>query len=457
MSEQDVLVPDIGDFDDVDVIEVLVANGDTVNEEDSLITLESDKASMDVPSPYSGKIKEVMIKSGDKVSQGSKILRMEVAEKPGATEKPSATKSSQSQDSQQQPSASNRDKQSAQSAAQDPQSTPATPVSAAQTPAPTPPVATTQQGEFRPPPLEAVDEEAFSDAYASPSVRRYARQLGADLGQISGSGPKNRILKQDVQQFVKSRLAAPHTGAGLPAPASVDFSKFGETHTRPLSRIQKIAAANLHRNWVSIPHVTQFDEADITELEAFRKQQKAAAEKQDIKLTLLPFIVKACATALKAFPDFNASLHPDGAQLIVKKYIHIGIAVDTDEGLLVPVVRDVDRKGVYEIARELMQLSQKARDKKLSPGDMQGASFSISNLGGLGGTSFTPIINAPEVAILGVSRSDTKPVYRDGEFQPRLMLPLSLSYDHRVIDGAKAARFASHLSALLSDMRKVLL
>ena len=255
----------------------------------------------------------------------------------------------------------------------------------------------------------------------------------------------------------KSRLTSPQTSFGLPSMPKVDFSRFGEIETRPLSRIQKISATNLQRNWVSIPHVTQFDEADITDLEAFRKQQKALAEQQDIKLTMLPFLMKACAAALKALPDFNASLHPDGEQLILKKYIHIGIAVDTDEGLLVPVVRDADKKGIFDIARELMELSQKARDKKLSPSDMQGACFSISNLGGIGGTAFTPIINAPEVAILGVSRSEIKPVYRDGEFQPRLMLPLSLSYDHRVIDGAKAARFSSHLCELITDMRKVLL
>jgi pyruvate dehydrogenase E2 component (dihydrolipoamide acetyltransferase) len=441
LSEQEVLVPDIGDFKDVEVIDVLVAKGDSVQQEDALITLESDKATMDVPSPFTGKITNVVIHTGDKVSEGSKILTLDASET-SAAEKPPEAKQPESKPSKAPPAQ------------------PARSVEAPKTEQPTAEKAgePSHPHDYRPPPLEPVDEKNFDKAHASPSVRRFARELGADLGQIQGSGPKSRILKEDVQAYVKSRLSAPSgAGFGLPSMPEVDFSKFGATETKSLSRIQKISSTNLHRNWVTIPHVTQFDEADITDLEAFRKQQKAVAEKQDIKLTLLPFLMKACAAALKAFPDFNASLHPNGEQLIVKKYIHIGVAVDTADGLLVPVVRDVDKKGVFELARELMELSEKAREKKLSPGDMQGACFSISNLGGIGGTAFTPIINAPEVAILGVSRSETKPVYQDGEFQPRLILPISLSYDHRVIDGAKAARFSTFLCDLITDMRKVLL
>lgn len=429
MGSREVLVPDIGDFEDVEVIDVLVSEGDNIKEEDPLITLESDKASMDVPSPYSGKIINLTVKSGDKVSQGSKLLTMEVEEKSQGGNKPEPREA----ESPPREQARNRESK----------------------PAELPPA---QELRYRPPPLEPVNEHEFAKAHASPSVRRFARELGADLGRIEGSGPKGRILKQDVQAYVKYRLAVPQgEGFSLPEMPEVDFSKFGETQTRPLSRIQKISAANLQRNWITIPHVTQFDEADITDLESFRKQQAQLCKQQDIKLTLLPFIMKACIAALKTFPDFNASLHPGGEHTILKKYLHIGVAVDTKDGLVVPVVRDADKKGVLELARELMELSQKARDGKLSPNDMQGASFSISNLGGIGGTAFTPIINAPEVAILGVSRSAVKPIYRNGEFQPRLMLPLSLSYDHRVIDGAKAARFSARLCELLEDMRKVLL
>jgi pyruvate dehydrogenase E2 component (dihydrolipoamide acetyltransferase) len=388
---------------------------------------------MDVPSPYRGKVKDVSVKNGDKVSQGSKILILEIADKDAGEKNP-------------QTPAPEKDKE-----------TEPLEESAIQQPDKEANKESLQKQEYRPPPLEPVDEKAFAKAHASPSVRRFARELGADLGQIQGSGPKNRILKEDVQHYVKSRLSAPQTGFSIPPMPAVDFSKFGETETRPLSRIQKISATNLQRNWMAIPHVTQFDESDITDLDAFRKQQKLLAEKQDIKLTLLPFIMKACIAALKRFPDFNSSLHQDGEHLIVKKYFHIGVAVDTKEGLLVPVVRDVDQKGVLDLALELMELSAKARDKRLTPGEMQGACFSISNLGGVGGTAFTPIINAPEVAILGVSRSSIKPLYIGGEFKPRLMLPLSLSYDHRVIDGAKAARFSTYLCELLGDMRKVLL
>jgi pyruvate dehydrogenase E2 component (dihydrolipoamide acetyltransferase) len=443
VAVKEVEVPDIGDFHAVDVIEVLVAPGDTIKTEDSLITLESDKATMEVPSPFNGTVQDVTIKTGDKVSQGDKILTMEVSEQPAETQtKPALEKETARPTNEPavEPSAEN---QVAQEVA----------------PKPSPEPLQTESKAFRPPPLPPIDEQGFAIAHASPSVRRFARELGVDLGRVQGSGRKGRIVKEDVQAFVKTTLAQPAAAPGItmaPMP-EIDFSKFGEIEIRPLTRIQKISSANLHRNWVSIPHVTQFDEVDITELDGFRKEQSEMAKKQDIKITLLPFLMKAVAAALKAHPDFNASLHADGEQLIVKKYFHIGIAVDTPQGLVVPVVRDVNQKGVLDLAKELMEISAKARDQKLTPTDMQGSCFSISNLGGIGGTAFTPIINAPEVAILGISRSTIKPVYLNGEFQPRLMLPLSLSYDHRVIDGAKAARFIVHLSALLSDFRRVVL
>jgi pyruvate dehydrogenase E2 component (dihydrolipoamide acetyltransferase) len=295
--------------------------------------------------------------------------------------------------------------------------------------------------------------------HASPSVRRFARELGINLTLVGGSGPKSRILKEDVQAYVKGELSRPRAGTGftLPEMPQVDFAKFGAIETVPLSRIKKLAGANLHRNWVSIPHVTQHDEADITDLEAFRKSNSAETEKQGFKLTMLSFLIKACVTALKAHPEFNASLDKSGENLVLKKYFHIGVAVDTPEGLVVPVIRDVDRKGVFDLARELAQVSQRARDKKLSPTEMQGGCFSISSLGGIGGTAFTPIINAPEVAILGVSKAQLKPVYKDGKLVPRLLLPLALSYDHRVIDGAAAARFTTYLCSVLSDIRRLLL
>jgi pyruvate dehydrogenase E2 component (dihydrolipoamide acetyltransferase) len=444
VAVKEVEVPDIGDFHDVDVIEVLVSAGDTIKVEDSLITLESDKATMEVPAPYSGTVKDISIKIGDKVSQGDKILTMEVSEQPAeAQEKPAP------------------EKETAQRATE-PVEVPSREKQAAPTPAPKPSTERPQPEpkQFKPPPLSPIDEQGFKLAHASPSVRRFARELGVDLGRVQGSGRKGRVVKEDVQAFVKTTLAQPAAAAPgfamAPMP-EIDFSKFGEIETQPLTRIQKISSANLHRNWVSIPHVTQFDEVDITDLEAFRKDQAELAKKQEVKITLLPFLMKAVTAALKTFPDFNASLHADGEQLIVKKYFHIGIAVDTPQGLVVPVVRDVNQKGVLDLAKELMEISAKARDQKLTPTDMQGSCFSISNLGGIGGTAFTPIINAPEVAILGTSRSTIKPVYRNGEFQPRLMLPLSLSYDHRVIDGAKAARFIVHLSALLADFRRVIL
>jgi len=437
---KEVLVPDIGDFKDVEVIEVLVKPGDAISAEQSLVTLESDKATMEIPSPEAGVVKELKVKVGDKVSQGSPVLVLDAAQAEAAP--------------------------AARAPAQPKASAPA-PAPAPAAPAPVP--APRQMTMSRPGPVPTEPQEApVAKPHASPSVRRFARELGVDLAQVHGSGPKGRVLHEDVQAFVKGVMAqggAPQAAAprgaalpfNLPAWPEVDFAKFGPVEAKPLSRIQKLSGANLHRNWVSIPHVTQFDEADITDLEAFRKSNTGVTEKQGFKLTMLAFLIKASVTALREYPNFNASLDPKNESLVLKKYYHIGVAVDTPEGLVVPVVRDADRKGVFELARELAGISKLAREKKLKPGDMQGGTFSISSLGGIGGTAFTPIINAPEVAILGVSRSVTRPVWDGKEFTPRLMLPLSLSYDHRVIDGAAAARFTSYLASVLSDIRRSLL
>jgi pyruvate dehydrogenase E2 component (dihydrolipoamide acetyltransferase) len=441
MAEQQVLVPDIGSFKDVAVIEVLVKAGDTVAAEDNLITLETDKATMDVPSPFAGKVKEVKVRVGDKVSEGNLILVMETSG--AAAQVTPAAPAAPAQPAPAAPAAAPAP------VAQAVQSAPA--VAAAQPPSGAP-ARSTPVGA----PLQSSGPSA-GKGHASPSVRRFARELGVDLGQVRGSAPKGRITKEDVQGFVKQALAQPRGGAGgglqvLEMPV-VDFAKFGEVEIKPLSRIKKISGANLHRNWVTIPHVTQFDEADISEMEAFRKELGAEYAKQNIKITPLAFLLKAAAATLKHFPDFNASLDASGENLVRKKYIHIGVAVDTPDGLVVPVIRDVDQKGIVQLAQELGEVSAKAREKKLTAADMQGGCFTISSLGGIGGTAFTPIINAPEVAILGVSRSSMKPLYQDGEFVPRLMLPLSLSYDHRVIDGAAGARFITYLSKVLSDIR----
>ncbi|UCD69891.1 MAG: dihydrolipoyllysine-residue acetyltransferase [Betaproteobacteria bacterium] len=446
-SLKNVLVPDIGDFKDVPIIEVLVKPGDAVSAEDSLITLESDKATMEVPAPFGGIVKEMKVKVGDTVSEGATILTIEAGADGESAEGAPAVKPAPVAE----PAAVTE---------------PAPPVAPATEPAkpsaqqvPPPPTAAA-------PAASRVDEGDFVAAHASPGVRRFARELGADLGKIKGSGPKGRILKEDVQAFVKSAIsggasAAAPTGAGLalglPAWPMVDFAKFGPVQTNPLSRIKKISGPALHRNWAHIPHVTQNDEADITELEAFRKSMAKEAENAKVRLTPLVFIMKATVAALKQHPEFNASLSPDADALIVKGYYHIGVAVDTPGGLVVPVVRDVDKKGVLQLAGELAKLSAKARDGKLGPAEMQGGTFSISSLGGIGGGHFTPIINAPEVAILGVARAVMKPVWDGQSFQPRLMLPLSLSYDHRVIDGAQGARFISYLNGVLSDMRRMLL
>jgi pyruvate dehydrogenase E2 component (dihydrolipoamide acetyltransferase) len=436
---KEVLVPDIGDFKDVDVIEVLVKPGDSVQPEQSLITVESDKATMEIPSPAAGLVKELRVKVGDKVSQGKPILVLEAgdAAAPAKAAQPAP------------PSA----------AAPAPPQKPA--------PAPEPPPAPRASARPEPVPYEPPIGSAGFKAHASPSVRKFARELGVDLGKVRGSGAKGRITQEDVQGFVKRALqgvpaAAPAAGGlvlNLPEWPQVDFAKFGPVETKPLSRIKKLSGGFLHRNWVSIPHVCQFDEADITDLEAFRKENAQVAEKQGIKLTMLAFLVKASVNALRQFPEFNASLDKSGENLVIKKYFHIGVAVDTPEGLVVPVIRDADRKGVFDVARELAEVSKLAREKKLKPTDMQGGTFSISSLGGIGGTAFTPIINAPEVAILGVSRSHRRPVYQEGHDQPvpRLILPFSVSYDHRVIDGAAAARFTSYLASVLSDIRRTLL
>jgi len=438
-TEKQIQVPDIGDFSGVEVIEVLVKPGDRVEVEDSLITLESDKATMEIPSPEAGEVKAVLIKVGDTVTEGVPLLTL----MPQAKQSESADEG-----------------QSAlpEVAAEETETV--------QAPAPAP-----QQPERRlpgekephaPPVLVRPSDAPVSKPHASPSVRRFARELGVDLMLLRGSGPKGRITRDDVQGYIKKALSggAPPASTGalqLPLIPEIDFARFGEVEERPLSRIRKISGAHLSACWLNIPHVTQFDEADITELEAFRKAQKAAAEKQDVRLTFLPFLMKACVAALQQMPDFNSSLSPDGASLIMKRYFHIGVAVDTPNGLMVPVIRDVDSKGVLDLARELMAVSGRARDGKLLPEDLKGGCFSISSLGGIGGTAFTPIVNAPEVAILGVSRSSMKPVWDGNAFQPRLTLPLSLSYDHRVIDGAQAARFTRLLADLLSDIRRLLL
>jgi len=401
-----------------------------------------------VPAPFAGVVKELKIKAGDKVSEGAAILSLEISEAAAAPVTAPATAAAP-----QKPAAA---------AASAPVVPPSPPAAAPQPQAIAPaPTIATQAAASTP-----VNEEAFSRAHASPSVRRFARELGVDLGRVKGSGPKERILKEDIAGFVKGALSQQSAGSGagsaglslgLPAWPQVDFAKFGPVENLALSRIKKISGPFLHRNWVSIPHVTQNDEADITELEAFRKGMADEAQKQGVKLTPLAFIMKAVVAALKSHPEFNASLAPAGDALILKLYYHIGVAVDTPGGLVVPVVRNVDQKGVLQLAKELAEISSKARDGKLGPGEMQGGTFSISSLGGIGGTHFTPIINAPEVAILGVSKSSIKPVWKDSQFVPRLMMPLSLSYDHRAVDGAQGARFITNLTAILSDIRRVLL
>jgi len=448
----DVKVPDIGDFKDVPVIELLVKPGDTVKKDDSLIVLESDKATMEVPAPAGGTVKELRVKLGDKVSEGTVIVTLDGAADAKATPAP-ATEAKPAPAAEAKPAPAAESKPAPAAPAAAPMKT------GAQSPAPEEPI------EVHRPTAPIILSEGGVPPHASPGVRRFARELGVDLQSVKGSGPKGRILKEDIQEFVKGALsgAAPAGAAGgaglgelgLPAWPKVDFAKFGPIEAQPRTRIQKISGPALARNWVMIPHVTQFDEADITELEAFRAKVNEELAKSGVKVTPLAFLIKAVVAALKKFPALNSSL--DGDNLILKQYWHIGFAADTPNGLVVPVVKDADKKGVVDIARETAELAAKAREGKLGPADMQGGTFSISSLGGIGGTAFTPIINAPEVAILGVSKASMKPVWNGKEFAPRLMMPLSLSYDHRVVDGAAAARFTTYLAQVIADLRRGML
>ena len=437
-SIKDILVPDIGEFDAVEVIEVLVKSGDAVSVEDPLLTMESDKASMDVPSPFSGTVKTVKLKAGDKVSQNDLILTLVVKElETAVTETSAETEISEATAPETKDIVSTIESESTSSGA------------------------VSKEPARRPPPIVmSVNQKSFLRAHASPSIRKFARELGVDLSQVHGSGRKERITKEDVQEFVKQALGGTASGtaaagSGIPAMPEIDFSKFGPVEIKPLSRIQKKAAVNLHRGWLNLPIVTHHDEADITELEYFRKSLKDEAAKQGVKVTPLVFLLKACAVAIRKHPNFNSSLTADKENLVLKKYLHIGVAVDTPDGLVVPVIMDVEQKGLLELAKELGEVSEKARAKKLKTNDIQGGCFSISSLGGIGGTAFTPLVNAPEVAILGVTRSRMMPVWNGKEFLPRLMLPMDLTYDHRVIDGAQAARFMVDLCKILSDMRRM--
>lgn len=432
-SLREIHVPDLGNVPAAAIIEIPVKVGQEIAIEDALITLESDKASMDIPSPVAGKLKELKVKVGDKVSKGDLIAILETEDSSASAEKSSTTATGDKKE---------------------------TGLNVVNTKTISKREATSDNITISSRSLEPKEEieEDEEDIHAGPGVRRLAREFGIDLNKINGTGQKGRIIKEDLQKFVKSHLNQSSNGQmGLPTAPEIDFNQFGKTETLALSRIKKLTAQYLHRNWLLIPHVTQFNEADITELEVFRKAQAGFAAQQKIKLTPLVFIMKAVVTSLKAFPSFNASLSVNGEKLILKKYYHIGIAVDTSEGLVVPVIRNVDKKSLLELAKELAIVSKKAREKQLVSADLQGSSFTISSLGGIGGTAFTPIVNLPDVAILGVSKAQFKPLYQEGEFVPRLMLPLSLSYDHRVIDGAEGARFIMHLTECLSDIRRWLL
>lgn len=433
-------VPDIGDFDSVEIIEVLVAEGDSISADQEVITIESDKAMMEIPSSLSGTIKEMKVKVGDKVSEGSVIALIESSDSTASSEKSEkpAEKPAESKPAEQEK-----------------------PAAAENKPAPTPTVANPEPERTETLPYAPDTGSAKKPSHASPSVRQFARELGVPLAAVVGSGQKGRITKEDVQNFVKQVMNAPAPkaaeGAGIPSVPVINFEQFGEIESKELSRIKKISGKHLHACWLNIPHVTQFDEADITELEEFRQENKEMAAKKGVGLTPLVFIMKAVVACLKQYPEFNASLSEDKQSLIYKKYYNIGVAVDTPNGLMVPVIRDVDKKGFLELAGELGEISARAREGTLTAKDLQGGTFSISSLGGIGGQFFTPIVNAPEVAILGVSKHQMKPVWNGKEFEPRLMLPLSISYDHRVIDGAAGARFTVMLNNMLSDIRKVLL
>ena len=442
MATKSITLPDIGNYDNTPVIEVLVSPGDRVEKEDSLITLESDKATMEIPSPYAGEITKVLVKVDDTLNKGDLIAEIEAeeeAEAPAAEEKPQDAAEEQTEEK---------------------------PAAPAEEPAPAPEKASEEKPSE--PTAPATDtpapvnrQSAGAKSHASPSVRLFARKLGVDLANVTGTGPKGRILQEDVEGAIKKVMEGAAKGAaggaGIPPLPEIDFSQFGEIEERPLSRIKKLSGKHLSTAWLNIPHVTQFDETDITELEAFRKSLKPRAEKAGIKMTPLVFILKALAHVLREFPSMNASLAPDGENLIVKKYINLGVAVDTPNGLVVPVVRDVDQKGIFELSEELMEISSRARDGKLTGADLSGGTFSVSSLGGIGGTQFTPIVNGPEVGILGVSKASMQPVWNGSEFEPRLMLPLALSYDHRVIDGAEGARFMTTLSRTLTDLRELML
>ncbi|HXS87947.1 MAG TPA: 2-oxo acid dehydrogenase subunit E2 [Steroidobacteraceae bacterium] len=431
---QDITVPDLGDFKNVEVIDVLVKPGDKIDVDTPLITLETEKAAMDVPSTAAGVVKAVVIKKGDRVSKGNVIVQVEGAEagdKKKEENKPAAAQATP----------------------------PAQPAPKAEAPAPAAPApspAPARQPQTAPGPVAITTD--FSQVHASPSIRKFARELGVDLTAVKGSGPKGRVTADDVKAWVKQALKSgtPAAGGALPKVAEVDFAKFGAVEVKPLGRIQKISGPRLQASWLNVPHVWQMDEADITELEETRNKLKADASKAGVKLTPLAFILRACVKALREFPMVNSSLDASGQNLVFKKYVHLGFAADTPNGLVVPVIRDADKKDVYELARELATLSEKARAGKLSALEMQGASFTVSSLGGIGGTSFTPIINAPEVAILGVARSSMRPVYKDGQFVPRLILPFTLAYDHRVIDGAAGVRFTTFLAEKLADVKGLL-
>jgi pyruvate dehydrogenase E2 component (dihydrolipoamide acetyltransferase) len=442
-------LPNLGDFDEIEIIEVLIVPGDEISAEDSIIVLESDKATMEIPSPYTGKVKSVLVHVGDRISEGTEIAKIEAdlsdeSEKSESSERPEAKSEAEGEQAPETVAVTNTES----------------------TPPPVIPAPDLAPGKERKPPpgmpVNSLGNGASKHIHASPSIRRHARDLGVNLELVIGTGPKGRVLKQDVKAFIKAAMSSSGPGAagGLAVSAmpEIDFSKFGEIEAVPLNRIQKISGAHLHRSWVTVPHVTQFDEANITDLEAFRKSLAKEAEKKGVRLTPLVFLMKAVVASLKAFPNFNASLEGSGDRLILKKYFHIGVAVDTPNGLVVPVIRDVEAKGLYDLAGELAATAERAREGKLSPTDLQGGCFTISSLGGIGGTQFTPIVNAPEVAILGVAKAKMQPVYTaDGSFVPGLILPLALSYDHRVIDGAQGARFTSYLSQVITDIRRVLL
>ena len=464
----EVRVPDIGDFSDVPIIEILVEVGDRVRPEDPLVTLESDKATMDVPAPASGVVRELAVAVGDNVSEGSVLLRIDAegesaqdgSSTPDGGELGEATASTSANDAEAGGVPPSQDAAGGTSAVRaEPATEPVSPAMSgggASAPDPRAP-----QGRPSPTASLAPEPDPRPVSHATPAMRRYARELGVDLAKVKGTGRKGRILREDISGFVKRALSASPEGAaegiGIPPIPAVDFSKFGAVETRPLSRIKRISGPHLHRSWVNVPHVTSHDEADVTDVEAFRQSIKEEAAAGGVRITLLAFVARAVAATLAKFPTFNASLGPDGDTLVIKQYIHVGIAVDTPNGLMVPVLRDADRKGVYDLAREMAELGARARDGALKSGELQGGTFTISSLGGIGGTSFTPIINAPEVAILGLSRARTAPVWDGAAFQPRLMLPLDLSWDHRVVDGAEAARFLAHLARLLGDVRRLLL